>query len=227
MKKAILFFAFIVSMVTMAQESPNNGFIPSRVTTTERDAFTNPAKGLIIFNTTTNGLEINSGTGPAPVWESVGSPSAVPTASVFHLATATVPAGYLECNGAAISRTTYATLFANIGTTFGAGDGSTTFNLPDYRGEFIRGWDHGKGTDSGRALGTLQLDALQNITGNILGAGNSANGAFADTSNISSHLQFGAGFNDVSNYNFDASRVARTATETRPRNIALMTVIKF
>ena len=47
--------------------------------------------------------------------------------------TATAPSGYLICNGAAVSRTTYAALFAVIGTTFGAGDGSSTFNLPDYR----------------------------------------------------------------------------------------------
>ena len=66
------------------------------------------------------------------------------------------PSGYLKCNGAAISRTSYATLFAAIGTTFGAGDGSTTFNIPDLRGEFVRGWDDYRGIDTGRALGSWQ-----------------------------------------------------------------------
>lgn len=58
---------------------------------------------------------------------------AVPTGVVNMWATNTAPTGWLICAGAAVSRTTYATLFAILGTTFGAGDGSTTFNLPDYR----------------------------------------------------------------------------------------------
>jgi microcystin-dependent protein len=68
----------------------------------------------------------------------------------------TAPPGWIKCNGAAISRTTYANLFAAIGTTHGAGDGTSTFNLPDYRGLFPRGLDDGKGIDTGRALGSLQ-----------------------------------------------------------------------
>lgn len=66
------------------------------------------------------------------------------------------PTGWLKCNGAAVSRTTYANLFAIIGTTYGAGDGSTTFNLPDLRGETIRGWDDARGVDSGRVIGSWQ-----------------------------------------------------------------------
>ena len=56
-----------------------------------------------------------------------------PSGEIKMWATATAPSGYLLCAGAAVSRATYATLFAVIGTTFGAGDGSTTFNLPDFR----------------------------------------------------------------------------------------------
>lgn len=67
-----------------------------------------------------------------------------------------IPTGWLKCNGAAVSRTTYANLFASIGTIYGAGDGSTTFNLPDLRGETIRGWDDARGVDSGRAIGSWQ-----------------------------------------------------------------------
>lgn len=66
------------------------------------------------------------------------------------------PTGWLKCNGAAVSRTTYANLFSRIGTTYGAGDGSTTFNLPDLRGETIRGWDDARGVDSGRVIGSWQ-----------------------------------------------------------------------
>lgn len=67
-----------------------------------------------------------------------------------------IPTGWLKCNGAAVSRTTYENLFARIGTTYGAGDGSTTFNLPDLRGETIRGWDDARGVDSGRTFGSWQ-----------------------------------------------------------------------
>jgi type II secretory pathway pseudopilin PulG len=66
------------------------------------------------------------------------------------------PTGWLEANGSAISRSTYATLFSLMGTIYGAGDGGTTFNLPDLRGQFVRGYDDGRGVDSGRILGTSQ-----------------------------------------------------------------------
>lgn len=75
---------------------------------------------------------------------------------ISMFARSTAPSGYLKCNGAAISRTTYAALFSAIGTTFGIGDGSTTFNIPDLRGEFIRGWDDARGVDTSRAFGSWQ-----------------------------------------------------------------------
>lgn len=80
-----------------------------------------------------------------------GTISAVPFASV--------PTGALACNGQAVSRTTYAALFALIGTAYGAGDGSTTFNVPDYRGVHLRGLDAGRGLDVGRTLGSYQDSA--------------------------------------------------------------------
>lgn len=75
----------------------------------------------------------------------------------------TAPEGTLVCNGAAISRTTYSELFGVIGTTAGAGDGSTTFNLPDLRGLFLRGLN---GTNAA-ALGVEQGDAMRNIDGSF------------------------------------------------------------
>ena len=75
---------------------------------------------------------------------------------VCFFAMLTPPTGFLKCNGAAVSRTTYTALFAAIGTTYGIGNGSTTFNLPDARGEFFRGWDDGRGVDTGRGIGTAQ-----------------------------------------------------------------------
>ena len=95
--------------------------------------------------------------------------------TVIAFAGNSAPAGYLICNGAAVSRTTYAGLFAVIGTTYGAGDGSTTFNLPDLTGKFIQG--------SGTA-GTVKAAGLPNITGALGAWGidkNQASGAFEIT----------------------------------------------
>jgi microcystin-dependent protein len=89
----------------------------------------------------------------------------VPAGAIQPFAMDTAPTGWLECDGSAVSRTTYSGLFTAIGTEWGVGDGSTTFNIPDFRGEFLRGWDNGKGTDSGRAFASAQLDAFQNFTG--------------------------------------------------------------
>lgn len=76
----------------------------------------------------------------------------------------TVPTGWLYCNGAAVSRASYAALFALIGTTFGAGDGATTFNLPDMRGQFARGWDDARGLDPDRTFGSTQTDNFETHT---------------------------------------------------------------
>ena len=85
---------------------------------------------------------------------------ATPTGSVQSYAGASAPAGWLLCTGQAVSRTTFASLFAIIGTTYGAGNGTTTFNVPDLRGEFIRGVDAGRNIDPGRALGSFQRGTL-------------------------------------------------------------------
>jgi microcystin-dependent protein len=71
------------------------------------------------------------------------------------------PAGWLYCNGQAISRTAYDKLYALIGNTFGSGDNATTFNLPDMRGRFPRGWDDGKGLDPSRTFGSSQTDDFE------------------------------------------------------------------
>lgn len=75
---------------------------------------------------------------------------------VIYNASSQPRARALKCNGAAIGRTAYPLLFAKIGTTYGAGDGATTFNVPDFRGEFIRAFDDGRGVDAGRAFGSWQ-----------------------------------------------------------------------
>ncbi|MGF6444405.1 phage tail protein [Paraburkholderia youngii] len=86
--------------------------------------------------------------------------SFVPVGTLLPFAGATVPSGFLLANGAAVSRMTFAALFAQIGTIYGAGDGATTFNLPDSRGVVLRGLDNGRGFDPGRALGSYQADSF-------------------------------------------------------------------
>ena len=162
----------------------------------------------------------------------------VPSGAVLYFAGQTAPAGWLKANGAAVSRTAYAALFAAIGTTYGAGDGSTTFNLPDLRGEFMRGWDDGRGIDSGRAIGSAQGDAIRNITGSIDSGTDQTRQLFDDVTAKGALAvsrrnwkrwtsDSGDGYNVPSAFDFDASRVVPTAAENRPRNIALLACIKI
>lgn len=88
----------------------------------------------------------------------------VPAGMVMHFAGADAPSGWLVCDGSAVARADYADLFSAIGTVYGAGDGSTTFNLPDLRGEFLRGLDSGRGVDADRALGSAQEEAYKSHT---------------------------------------------------------------
>ena len=102
-----------------------------------------------------------------------------PAGTIVAYGGTTAPGGWLLCDGTAINRITYSSLFDVIGTNFGEGDGSTTFNLPDFRGMFLRGADNGKGRDidsasitelvaggnSGDNVGSYQGDAIRNIVG--------------------------------------------------------------
>ncbi|HHL3632610.1 phage tail protein [Neisseria polysaccharea] len=163
--------------------------------------------------------------------------SLIPSGAVMYFARSTAPDGWLKANGAAVSRTAYAALFAAIGTTYGAGDGRTTFNLPDLRGEFVRGWDDGRGIDSRRALGSAQSDAIRNITGKLDSGQNQAeqlfdnvitSGAFEKEQAIKQWTSDARDWGDaVTAVTFDASRVVPTANENRPRNIALLACIKI
>ena len=109
---------------------------------------------------------------------------------VATFAMSTAPTGWLKANGAAVSRTTFAALFAKIGTTFGTGNGSTTFNVPDLRGQFIRGWDDGRGVDTGRGLGSDQDQAIQSHghTGSSGAAGGHGHTAWTDNQGGHAHL---------------------------------------
>ena len=136
-----------------------------------------------------------------------------PAGAVVAFAMTAPPAGWLKCNGQQVSRTTYRTLFLAIGTSFGAGDGFNTFNLPDLRGEFIRGWDEGRGVDAGRGFGSWQADEFRshNHTFNLPNITNNSGGGGLDDA---------GGTGGVYNTNYSGG------SETRPRNVALQYFIK-
>ncbi len=87
----------------------------------------------------------------------------VPIGSILAYSGASAPTGWVLCDGAAISRTTYATLFAAIGTSFGTGDGSTTFNVPDLRGRVLVGKDDMGGTAASRVTSGSEGLAAENL----------------------------------------------------------------
>jgi phage-related tail fiber protein len=154
-----------------------------------------------------------------------------PAGHIAYTARNTAPAGWLKANGAAVSRTAYAALFAAIGTTYGAGDGFNTFNLPDLRGEFMRGWDDGRGVDASRTIGSSQTDAQQRVQGSMgwvaFVSQSAASGALSLTATgVSSNTTTGPN-STLWNINFDNASVARTAAENRPRNVAMLACIKY
>ena len=165
----------------------------------------------------------------------------VPVGAVFYFAANTAPTGFLKANGAAISRTTYAALFAITGTTYGVGDGTTTFNLPDLRGEFIRGWDDARGIDASRAFGSAQADLTKLVshTHNTQFVDfNNANNPYTDAygsyqpteQNNTGGNTGGDNAQDISYFNFNIATGAPSTAggaETRPRNVALLACIKF
>jgi len=145
--------------------------------------------------------------------------SGIDSGTVAWYAANSPPTGWLECDGAAVSRTTYADLFAVTGTTFGVGDGSTTFNLPDLRGEFIRGWDNGKGTDSGRSFGTQQGNANAAHTHTISTWASPTGGVGVGYTPQASSTSAGSGGNTF-------YTTSSNGSESRPENVALLPCIK-
>ncbi len=156
---------------------------------------------------------------------------AVKPGTVIASPASSVP-GYLFCNGATLNRKTYARLFAVIGTLYNKDNGPNTFNLPDFRGDFIRGYLAGSSAE----IGTRQGQGLPNITGNLGGSKNilinpSADGAFEVTTRSEGWAGTSAGTaTTVANISFDASRVSGVygkSGDVVPRNHALNFFIKY
>jgi microcystin-dependent protein len=152
--------------------------------------------------------------------------SGIPSGTIIYHSTSTAPTGYLKANGASLSTTTYATLFAVIGYTYG-GSGAS-FTLPDLRGQFIRSWaDNGTTYDTGRTFGSSQTDDFKNHQHEF--------GADDQVGPQGSYTNLGSFSYDATSTTSGGGGRLRTrddttnfgTTETRPRNIALLACIKY
>ena len=169
----------------------------------------------------------------------------VPTGSVFCIAVATIPTGYLECDGSAVSRSTYSALFAIIGTNYGAGDGSSTFNIPDLRGEFVRGADRGRGVDSGRNVassqGSANLSHGHSVSASVNDSGHVHTTTFDNKKYFPGGGSTSVSYGGAGGYPADVFTMSSATTgisvsisqnnaggsEARPRNIAMVYIIKI
>ena len=162
------------------------------------------------------------------------------TGQVAYFAMSIAPTGWLKCNGASLSRTTYVRLFNAIGTTFGSSN-ANSFSLPDLRGEFLRSWDDSRGVDTSRTFGSSQSYEVQAHThgGTTAGVGDhnhyytrfnpndtTAGQAGRDTWSTTQGGQ-GAYTNGGGAHSHTFTTNSTGGVETRPRNIALLACIKY
>jgi len=179
-----------------------------------------------------------------PYAEAATNATSAPVGSVMPFAgdASKVPAGWLLCDGSAVSRSEYAALYEVIGTAWGYGNNSTTFNLPDMRGMFLRGVSLTSGDDAdaenrvprkdggngGNSVGSYQGDAIRNITGQLVSGGNACTGAFNIISKpingISNGGSFVGGWGVVV---FDVSLVVPVGSDNRPQNVYVNYIIKY
>lgn len=206
-------------------------------------------RDLVLLGLIAEGNVPKRGTEASPV-SSESAGGGMPVGTVFWVASDTPPEGSIKANGAAVSRTAYADLFEKIGTTFGAGDGTTTFNVPDLRGEFVRGWDDGRGIDSGRVFGSAQSDQNKahshtgsadsngnhrhvegiwhTAFGGVMRNGVGASGGTSTTDAGYSTTDRSAGITDYAGtHSHSLSINSDGGAEARPRNVALLACIKY
>ncbi|SQO83806.1 putative variable tail fiber protein from prophage (fragment) [Escherichia coli] len=149
----------------------------------------------------------------------LGEGSALPVGVPVPWPSATPPTGWLKCNGAPFAAENYPKLALVY----------PGLVLPDLRGEFIRGWDDGRGVDSGRALLSAQGDAIRNINGAFtdvrFNSSAAANGAFTMV-NLGQASSDSAGTGFAKQVTFNASNSVPTASENRPRNIAFNYIVR-
>lgn len=186
----------------------------------------------------------------APYCEVAHNAEAVPVGCIMPFAgpATNIPAGWMLCDGSEVSRSAYANLYNAIGVAWGTGNGSTTFNLPDLRGMFLRGvagtdtvgdpdagtrLANANGGNSGNNVGSFQGDAIRNITGERNGTYQLtpvgtcyASGAFGVINGGGHHHSSYQGSSGAI-FSFDASRVVPVGSDNRPKNVAVTYIIKY
>lgn len=207
-----------------------------KMTEAQKNAISTPPEGLTVYDTTNSDLYFYDGSS----WEKFGQPavdasSGIPSGTLAWYSGTSAPSGWLVGDGSAVNRTTYAALYAVTGNAFGQGDGSTTFNLPDCEGRFIRGRDNAAGTDpdagsrtamatggnTGDNVGSVQADAMQGHQHTYTKEGGSGSysggivGSEGGTNNTSSPVTDGV------------NGTPRTSSETRPKNFYMTCIIKI
>jgi hypothetical protein len=200
-----------------------------------------------------HGHAIADVTGLQAALDAITADAALPAGAETIWPAATPPAGWLEEDGSAVLIASYPDLAAalycgdannataawgykattNVSPGSNRSISGTYIVLPDMRGEFIRGWDHGRGVDSGRSLWSTQLDQMQALTGRVLLTGSAADtgsnlGVFGGTTNVSG-LRPTSGSSSAADIVFNSAQSpgARTGSETRGRNAARMLIIKY
>ena len=201
-------------------------------TTSNSDTNITSTTGDINLNGTNGAININGGTSiylnaPDIIAPPTSSFTFTPTGMIIMKITSTVPDGYLYCDGAAISRTTYARLYAEIGTTYGAGNGTTTFNKPDFRACFIRGAQ--SQTVSGttytpNAVGTVQQDSV--LAPSNQGYRNIDSGGGGTSRQVRSRGNISGDPNDTGTSQ-TTNFPRENTTENRPLNHALYYFVKY
>ena len=159
--------------------------------------------------------------------DQISSTRPVPVGAVFYMIKPNVPYGYLEANGQVVSRVVYSALWNYLGQP-NTGNGTTTFNVIDLRAEFIRGWDNGRGVDTNRVIGSAQLS--DNLAHNHGSAGDDQLGWATNVAGWPGTSRGSFPYDADSKYG-GGSQIWDTTTdggnESRPRNVALMPIIKW
>ena len=203
-----------------------NGLLPAdkpagtytKVTVNDRGVFVSGSNP-----TTLAGFGITNSYTKAEVESMIAQASALPVGAMVAFSVNSVPPGFLEVDGSVKSIAAFPDLAAFLGTTFNTGgEGAGNFRLPESRGEFLRGWDHGRGVDAGRVIGSKQLDALQGHRHATLSMNGSAtdNPAQLGGAQFTGNVVAGDPITDGTN------GAPRVAAETRPRNMAVIWCIK-
>lgn len=178
-------------------KSTTQGFLPPRMTSAERNAISNPAIGLVVFDTNRNNLYMYTG-----IWTEIG----VPIGSIQAFMGTTIPDGWMLCDGSTFDGTTYPELQNTLGST----------TLPDLRGVFLRGLDDGRGFDTGRVLGSYQADELK-----------SHNHSYLDVStNNEGHIAGGPSVSARNSTDVTRITNSTGGIETRPKNVAVNYIIR-